>query len=352
MKRMIKYNKIGDLKKVTRSIKDQASYEGAAKLPTIEFDATEKIHGTNAAVCYSNSDGFWVQSRERVLTIAEDNLGCAYAAYQHEDEWVELLISLAKSHKVDLDSEIVTIYYEWAGGSIQKKCALTGLDKRAMIFAHAKISPLMPDPKIVESEHQPARWIDTIDDDGNYIMNTEVEIYNVLAYDQWRLAIDFNNPELAVNALLETLHKNELNSPVGKCMGIENNILEGMVWTGRNTDNTLLKFKVKGEKHASSKVRTLKPVDNVKEQAKNDLVTKVVTALRLEQAWQHFFGANNEKKRPEKTDMGNFLRWIHNDIMEECLDDYFEAGIEPKELNGKVSQAAKIWFLEQYEKAD
>ncbi len=348
MVRMIKYNKIGDFKKVIRSIKDQAKYDGIARLPTIEFDGTEKIHGTNAAVCYSHSDGFWVQSRERVLTIAEDNLGCAYAAYKHENEWTTLLLDLAKSHNVDLDNEILTIYYEWAGGSIQKKSALTGLDKRSIIFAHAKVSPLLPDPKIVKSEHQPAYWVDTVDDDGNYIMNAEAEIYNVLAYTTWRIEINFNNPEASVNDLNKTLHDNESNSPIGKYMGIENNVLEGMVWTGRNTDGTLLKFKVKGEKHTVSKVRTLKPVDDVKEQAKNDLIKLVCNPSRLEQGWQLIFGANNEKKRPEKTDIPDFLRWVINDIMDEHVDDYFEANIEPKELNGKISTVARIWFLDQY----
>lgn len=97
------------------------------------------------------------------------------------------------------------------------------------------------------------------------------------------------------------------------------------------------------------KVRTLKVVDDIKEQAKNDLVTLVANASRLEQAWQYFFGANCEKKQPEKSDLPDFLRWIHKDIMSEHMDDYFEAGIEPKEINGKISKVARIWFLEQYE---
>lgn len=351
MKRMIKYNKIGDFKKVIRSIKDEARYRGVVKLPTIEFNATEKIHGTNAAVCYSIIDGFWVQSRERILTLESDNLGCAFAAYKNEEEWIEIIIRLARYNNIDLSSNIISIYYEWAGGSIQKKSALTGLDKRAIIFAHAKVSPLLPDPTIVESENQPAYWIDTVEN-GNFVMNHEANIYNILAYDTWQISIDFNEPERSVNSFLKLLHENELNSPVGKYMGIEKNVLEGMVWTGRGSDDELLKFKVKGEKHTSSKVRTLKPVDDVKEQAKNDLIDLVVTPSRLEQGWQLLFGANNEIKLPEKKDISDFLRWVINDIMSEHVDDYFEAGIEPKELNGKISQVARIWYFEQYEKSE
>ena len=352
MKRMIKYNKIGDFKRVVRSIKDQAKHDRVTKLPTIEFDGTEKIHGINAAVCYSNIDGFWVQSRVNILTLTNDNSGCAFAVYQNEKAWMDLILAMAKSHNINLDEEIISIYYEWGGGSIQRKSALTGLGKRAIIFAHAKVSPLLPDSNIVESEHQPAYWVDTIDSDGNYIMDPECDIYNILAYENWKITIDFNGPELAVNGILKTLHDNESNSHIGKYMGIENNIFEGIVWTGRDNNGDLLKFKVKGEKHTNSKVKTLKLVDDVKEQAKNDFACLVTNAGRLEQAWQYFFGANCEKKRPEKSDIPDFLRWVHKDIMDEHMADYFEANIEPKEINGKISKIARMWFLEQYDIVD
>ena len=132
-------------------------------------------------------------------------------------------------------------------------------------------------------------------------------------------------------------------------LGIDGNIAEGIVGTFEYKD-TIFKFKVKGEKHANSKVKILKPVDNEKEQRKIDLAQKVTTALRCEQAWQVVHGIDNEIKVPEKKNVVEFLRWVHGDVMKECLDDYREAKLEPKEINGQISKIAKLWFFEQLEK--
>ena len=48
-----------------------------------------------------------------------------------------------KNNKIEyLNKNIITVYYEWCGGSIQKNSALTGFDKKAFIFQHFKISPI------------------------------------------------------------------------------------------------------------------------------------------------------------------------------------------------------------------
>ena len=376
MKRMIKYNDIGtfeaSVKKLRRQVQytgldedGKAIYDSLAKLPNIEVWFTEKIHGTNAAVCYSIPDGFWVQSREGIKTLESDNAGCCQAAMKREASWMDIINALAKYHKIDLKKNIISLYYEWCGGSIQKKSAVTGLEKRAIIFNHFKVSPL--DPQVdengdtLQTDRQPAKWYETIVGEevtmGMFGQETKVvygsdaenDIYNITDYNVWKYAVDFENALLHNNEFLELLHKIELASPVGKAMGKEENVAEGMVGTFKFED-VIYKFKVKGEEHTTSKVKTLKPVDNVLEQKKIDLAAKVVTPGRCEQGWQLIHGIDNELKEPSKSNLGDFLSWIHRDIIKECMPLYNEANLEIKEVNQKISMIAKLWFFEQLQK--
>ncbi len=366
MKRMIKYNSIKDFGTAVKNLKFEVQNTGEydednhpivnrlAVMPTLLVKMSEKIHGTNAGACYSEPDGFWVQSRERILdrNLEKDNAACAYVGYGNENTWINIIKKLADNYNISLNKYIVSIYYEWSGGSIQKNSALSGLEKKAIIFQHFKVSPIEPVVdefgERVSSEEQPAYWLET-KVDSEWIEDKEFEIYNIMNFKHYELEIDFEKAILANNTLIELIEKNEMNSPVGQAFGIDGNIAEGIVGTFEYKD-TIFKFKVKGEKHANSKVKILKPVDNEKEQRKIDLAQKVTTALRCEQAWQVVHGIDNEIKEPEKKNVVEFLRWVHGDVMKECLDDYREAKLEPKEINGQISKIAKLWFFEQLEK--
>ena len=51
---------------------------------------------------------------------------------------------------------------------------------------------------------------------------------------------------------------------------------------------------------------------------------------------------------PEEYDVkrtGDLLRWLVNDIMKEELDVMIENGLEPKEVNPKISQKARTMFF-------
>jgi len=93
MQRFIKYPSIEQFRHITKQIQEGACYLGRDEndqpifdylkpKPILTFLATEKIHGTNAAICYSNSDGMWAQSRERILSIESDNMGFCFFAMQ------------------------------------------------------------------------------------------------------------------------------------------------------------------------------------------------------------------------------------------------------------------------------
>lgn len=374
MKRMIKYNEIKDFNSAVKNLKKHIQFTGQidedgnpimnrhARAPKLKVTFGEKIHGTNAGVCYSNPDGFWVQSRERIIDLESDNSACAQNAYAQKDIWINIIRNLAKEHRIDLDENIISVYYEWCGGNIQKKSAVSGLDKRSIIFQHFKVSPLEPsrdkNDNIIRTDEQPAIWLPTYtiaDMYGNgpneimWIGRSDHKIFNIMDFPTWEFEVDFEHAELSKNRFIELVAEVENASPVGKAFGIDDNIGEGIVGTFEYNGD-VIKFKVKGDKHTNSRVKTMKPVDDVKEQKKIDLAQKVVTAGRCEQGWQMIHGIDNEKCEPAKENLGNFLRWIHGDIMKECLADYQEAGLEFKEVNGIVSKIAKTWFFDELDR--
>ena len=63
-----------------------------------------------------------------------DNAGCAFSAWTNKQAWMSVINTLANEHNIDLTVNIISVYYEWAGGNIQKLSALSGVDKSAVIF--------------------------------------------------------------------------------------------------------------------------------------------------------------------------------------------------------------------------
>lgn len=346
MKKFINFGSIGQFRETIKNVQHVAQYEGldengepiynrAAIMPKIVVQGTEKIHGTNAGVCYNNIDGFWVQSRNNIITLENDNAGCAFAAIQSQDAWINIVKSLAFQHEINLDTHTIAVFFEWCGGNIQAKSAVSGLDKRAIIFAHFKVAP-------IDSDEEVSVWYET-----NGVCNEDVKIYNVCSFPTYNVEIDFNQPLLSQNEMIRLVEEIvEPASPLGKQFGQEENVGEGIVFTFL-LNGTLQRFKVKGEKHANSKVKTLKPVDNAKEQSKIDFATYAANALRLEQAWQNTFGIENEKQTPDIKSMGAFLKAVMGDIVKEESDVLVEKGLEPHDVSNHVNNIARRWFQEQ-----
>ena len=124
MKRFINFGSIDRFESVYFSLKKKLSYVGLdqneepvfdefAPMPILEITGTEKIHGTNAGVCYNILDGFWVQSRKNIITREKDNAGCAAAAEDNKVAWLTVIRDLAEHHDIDLRKNIITVYYEW-----------------------------------------------------------------------------------------------------------------------------------------------------------------------------------------------------------------------------------------------
>lgn len=307
-----------------------AIYDGSRKLPTLKFRGTVKLHGTNAGIVYdTNTLELSYQSRERLLNLTQDNAGFALAMSNQ----TRVLYRIFESLQVPPGTAQIAIYGEWCGQSIQKGVAVSQLPKMFVIFA----------AKAIDTDGN-STWLDI---SSEKFGAEEHRIFNIYDFPTYELDIDFNYPELAQNQMIEITNAVEAECPVGKHFGVSD-IGEGVVWTcvspGWNDSGTWLK--VKGEAHSVSKVRTLASVDVEAVENIRAFVAATVTESRLEQGLDNLV---REQLLPfEMKSMGDFIRWVYNDIVKEETDTIVANQIDMKKLGGAVANAARPWFIKKF----
>ena len=216
----------------------------------------------------------------------------------------------------------VVLFGEWCGGNIQQNVAITGLDKMFVLFqvdVHVK-------------DTTPAVYTDLKD----VVSPENLPIFNIFDFGTYSMDIDFNEPEQAIPKLIDKTEEVEKECPAGKFFG-KSGIGEGIVWRGFHEGNYYF-FKVKGEKHASSKVKTLTAVDVERINSIKEFADYVLTESRLNQALENI-------PTLEIKEIGMFLRWVINDITKEELDTIQSNGLTQKEINPVISKKAKDWFI-------
>jgi hypothetical protein len=121
-----------------------------------------------------------------------------------------------------------------------------------------------------------------------------------------------------------------------------NMISEGIVWSYTDENGATLRFKVKGELHSSSKVKTLASVDVEKVASIREFVEYAVTESRFNQAIENVF-PNNQPVDIKK--LGEVMKWINCDIIKEESDTLKENNLEPKDVNKYVSAKVREMFM-------
>lgn len=341
---MIKFPSINQFRNTIKAVKDHARWVGrdengdpvfdpAKPIPTLTFTGTVKLHGTNAAIVLDRvGQDFSYQSRERVLTLDTDNAGFM-AAMSAQTDAVDTMFAEVMVRLGDRLDEVKTIaiYGEWCGGNIQKGVAISGLPKMFVVFAVR-----------VNFEDETGVWMDVHDFD--LFTDKEAGIYNVYEFGHWTVDIDFNHPQLAQQKMVEITEDVEKACPAGLFFG-KSGIGEGVVWQcgDDNWQSSSFWFKVKGEAHSVSKVKTLAPIDVEAYKKQQDFIDSVVTEARLEQGLHNL--VNEQQKKFEMQSMGDFIRWVFNDILKEETDTIEANGFDVKKLGGPVSNKARPWFI-------
>lgn len=320
-----KFNSIVQFSNIVKSVRAYCQ-KYSKPLPVLKFYGSVKLHGSNACVSLVN-DEVNFQSRERILTLDEDNAGfCAWGNNNLKKLYEILNLFKDESHSN------VYIYGEWCGLGIQKGTALNQLKEKYFAIFEVIISDKNGNELVVN----PVKYHEKI---NSLLQNVVVIDYLVKPLE---ITIDFQYPHLVQNTLLEETLKVENECPFGVAMGVHG-IGEGIVW--RCELDGFEKFKTKGEKHSSSKVKTVKELTEAeisKKESIDDFVEFALSENRLNQGLTKL----EEMGLPfDIKSMGAYLKWVANDILTECADTIIESELERKEIMPSVNSKAKQWFL-------
>ena len=319
----------------------EPQYDNTRPLPVIKYRGTVKLHGTNAGIAMDlNTGEVWVQSRENIITPEADNYGFAQfvALLDTKRLFGMLPVTDARgspsaitddgnAEVTDADLDVAVIYGEWCGGSIQKTVALNQLQKMFVVLA-VKYRGLWLPEDVVKTIKLP-----------------EHRVFNIYDYPTYELEIDFEHPELVQNTLIAICTAIEDECPVGKAFGVSG-VGEGTVWKPADTaqyGSSKFWFKVKGEKHSVSKVKTLAAVDVERVASIAEFVDKVVTENRLNQGLE--FLKRSGFTPLEDKHVGDFIRWMSNDIIKEEADTMKASGFTWKDVNTAAIKKTRDWFF-------
>lgn len=337
--KFVKYHKIRQFRDVIKQVEHSARFQGLdekgepiylhVQLPKLTFKGTIKLHGTNAQICYNPNSIPSVKIGKRSSLIGLEQLN----AHFEFNRFVQVtrqqeIINWLNTYEFLSDNEQLCIYGEWAGQSIQKGVGISELPKSFYIF----------DACIYNTETEETKWLDVNTD---FFYPGIKGVYNIHNFDTYTRVIDFENPKSIQNELIELTSKVEEECPVAKALGKEG-IGEGIVWTSFYKGEKLI-FKVKGEKHSSSKTKTLVEVDPVKLKNITDFVNRVCTESRVVQGMQ-------ETECDTRSKTGDFLRWFANDVISEESSVLEENNLEWKDVVKQVSNRARLMMFVELDK--
>lgn len=315
---------------VVKIVRDRAAWD-KVPLPTLRFIGSVKLHGTNASVVFPvDHRRLYAQSRTAVITPESDNAG--FARYVHDNNTVFDYLGQNLADRNGIAGMRTFVFYgEWCGSNIQKSVALNQLPKMFVVFA------------VKEFFGESKKWLDPNDIIAACLGTGLHCIYD---FPTFFMDIDFSALELSQNRLSELTEAVERECPVGKALGVSG-IGEGIVWWAQphgsfNTQGLI--FKVKGEKHSETRVKTLAAVDVEKIENLRELVAAVLTPHRLEKKLDDLHAQGLET---DVRNTGAFLKIVSLDVLKEESDTFTASGLEAKEIMPAISCVARQWFMEK-----
>jgi RNA ligase len=352
---LFKFPSIGQFKQTITSMKKLDIQE------SIKFKGTVKLHGTNAGIGYSEKHGLWCQSHKRIITPDNDNYKFAQWVEDNKKEVITFMKNIADFYKVNLEENVIILYGEYCGGKIQKNVAISGLNTMLVIFDIATGTYEDCNKSFVDSDEVYLKWFNI--SDCKIPFPTQLSIYNIEKFDTYEIEMDINNLETARNQLIELTNAIEKECPVGKYFGRipckDCTTGEGIVWRcSYKLDNgysRILRFKVKGEEHSTTKVTTMTGVNVEHINSIKSFINLSVTENRLNQGISEIFG----EEEPNNTwfkKIGKFNQWVVHDVKKEdmdafpFLDDYEGKNGEDRQkdivklLNKSISDKSGNWL--------
>lgn len=354
-----KYPSIEQFNKIVQNTKKAMRFHNLEEV-VLKFMGTTKLHGTNGSIGIVYEKGepvYQVQSRNNILTLESDNAGFAQFALNPKvksfvKEKIEKIYNkLSQEEKVKVLS--IFVYGEWAGSNIQKGVAITQMEK---FFAPFDVAIYLEKENQEENSQEVfvRKWLDQ--KEVEEFKNEELRIFpisTVVNPEYLNIKFDAISLEKVAKELSNLTVEVEKEDPFAKHFGFSG-VGEGIVWKviyeedyGDQFDLRKigdLRFKVKGEKHAVSKVKTLAPIDFEKVAKLTEAVDKYVTENRLNQGIDYL---NEMHKELIVENTGFFIQWIQKDILKEEQEEILISGLEWKKLSGLIAKKSAEWFKQK-----
>lgn len=341
MTKAISYPSTNQFRQTIRTMCDTLTYDGhdengeikrkalSPEAYLIPYVGTVKIHGTNASVVFYSEEEVVFQSKERVLSLEQDNSGfMAFMSRKDNKELLEQVKYLCGVNGIEFKFP-VEIAGEWAGRGIQKGVAVSEVEPFFSIFRIA----------VGRDQNGTMNWQPPTFQYG--IGLPDARIYSVLDFGFFRANIPFNEPELIQNDLAALTLQVEAECPAGRFFGVKG-MGEGIVWTPQDTLLATISglwFKVKGDKHSVSKVKTLAEVDPVRLENIKEFVAYAVTDNRLEQGLSEV--------GLDQTKIGEFIAWVSRDINKEEGDVLEANSLTMKDVAKFISNKSRGWYMKK-----
>ena len=355
---MVKFPSIDQFRTVVKNVRHRAKHH-EVPIPTITFQGTVKLHGCNVSVCFDpRTNETWCQSREQIITTEKDNYGFASFIENLPDNGFRTYLNIAAGifgMTSIKPGDLICVYGEWCGKSIQQKVAISEVSKRFVVFAIKIYTPgeTTEDGQDggISQWFSPTQLVQTqnmYEHETGQVLENRNNIFSIQKFKTWTIEIDFAHPELIQNQLIEWTNEVEHECPVGKAFGVLG-VGEGVVYTSVNTHEFIqtsdLIFKVKGDKHSDTKVTKTASVDIEKVNSVNEFANNVVTDHRLEKIIEKM---KVEGLEIDVKNTGIFLKMVGEDILKEESDTIEGSGLTRKDVMPVVNSNARQWYMRYY----
>lgn len=312
--------------------KDIALFNDNGKLTKETYRGKIKLHGTNSAV-QIRPDVLFAQSRERIITVGDDNMGFA--------GWVDRNKEYFWKFQDKISDQPMTIFGEWCGSGIMKGVAISNIGRK--IFA------------VFAVQYGNSDDFDAImvtDPDRIRALIPEHDDIFILPWATGIIDVDFTDTD----ALIKTAELlNVMVDAVEKCdpwvqetFSIDG-VGEGIVFVPYRDNGEVerfiyskLTFKAKGEKHKVTKQKSSVQIDPEVAKSIDDFADMVLPTARLEQGVQAI--SSGDIIFDMKL-IGPFLAWIGKDVQSETKSELEASGLEWKQVSGVVQRRARDWYI-------
>ena len=317
--RFIKYPKIYQFKDIVKDFN-----KNRLDIPNpVTFTGTVKLHGTNASFQYDVATNTVYAGKRNGLILTEQDNHYNFSEYLNINlgDILEVFNLLSIEYP---EYNHIAIFGEYAGGNIQSGVGICKEPKRFYPFE-------------LIGKHKNTKKLHTFSTEK--LIQFVDYLFPVLqTFPTYEITIDFNNPNEVVNQLTSITEQVENLCPVAAYYGHEG-IGEGVVWSYTNPDTLeTTRFKVKGTKHSTTKVKTLVSVDIQIVESINAFVEYAVTENRVRQAML-------ETNSCTLQDIGNVIKWIGQDVKSEEKNTLEENNLKWKQVSKSVTNKCKEIYL-------